>query len=212
MDTRFARVTEMLVEMVAFLVLKMCAVVVFSPIFLFPAILVAVLGGIVGKIFMKAQLSVKREMSNAKAPVLGHFGAAISGISECSLSAQLWEAMYLYSTASIRAYGVQDAFKAEAYKRIDKYSRAAIIHVNLNRFGFLFCQALLQPNFHFTDGSASVLISWEPSFLPASLLTSHTLGISARPIPVSRWRWPVSSLVAPAGCVLMHTRWHSCVY
>ncbi|RDX45542.1 P-loop containing nucleoside triphosphate hydrolase protein [Lentinus brumalis] len=115
-DTRFARVTEMLVEMVAFLVLKMCAVVVFSPIFLFPAILVAVLGGIVGKIFMKAQLSVKREMSNAKAPVLGHFGAAISGIT------------------SIRAYGVQDAFKAEAYKRIDKYSRAAIIHVNLNRW------------------------------------------------------------------------------
>ncbi|TFK79744.1 P-loop containing nucleoside triphosphate hydrolase protein [Polyporus arcularius HHB13444] len=115
-DTRFARVSEMLVELVAFLVLKMCAVVFFSPIFLFPAMLVAFFGAVVGNIFMKAQLSVKREMSNAKAPVLGHFGAAISGIT------------------SIRAYGVQNAFKAEAYKRIDKYSRAAIIHVNLNRW------------------------------------------------------------------------------
>jgi hypothetical protein len=27
------------------------------------------------------QLSVKREMSNAKAPVLGHFGAAMAGLS-----------------------------------------------------------------------------------------------------------------------------------
>ncbi|KAI0717852.1 P-loop containing nucleoside triphosphate hydrolase protein [Cerioporus squamosus] len=115
-DNRFARVTEMLVEMVAFLLLKMLAVVVFSPIFLFPAIFVALMGAIIGNIFMKAQLSVKREMSNAKAPVLGHFGAAISGIT------------------SIRAYGVQDAFKAEAYNRIDRYSRAAITHVNLNRW------------------------------------------------------------------------------
>ena len=81
-DNRFARSTELLAEMVAFLVLKMLAVVFFTPIFLFPAVFVALAGAIVGNIFMKAQLSVKREMSNAKAPVLGHFGAAISGISE----------------------------------------------------------------------------------------------------------------------------------
>ncbi|KAJ3554167.1 hypothetical protein NP233_g12480 [Leucocoprinus birnbaumii] len=31
--------------------------------------------------YLKAQLSVKREMSNAKAPVLAHFGAAIAGLS-----------------------------------------------------------------------------------------------------------------------------------
>ncbi|KAH9921468.1 P-loop containing nucleoside triphosphate hydrolase protein [Fomitopsis serialis] len=39
-------------------------------------------------VYMKAQLSVKREMSNARAPVLGQFGAAIA--------------------ASIRAYGAQE--------------------------------------------------------------------------------------------------------
>ncbi|RPD70679.1 P-loop containing nucleoside triphosphate hydrolase protein [Lentinus tigrinus ALCF2SS1-7] len=115
-DNRFARSTELLAELVAFLVLKILAVVFFSPIFFIPAIFVALAGAIIGNIFMKAQLSVKREMSNAKAPVLGHFGAAISGIT------------------SIRAYGVQDAFKAEAYNRIDRYSRAAITHVNLNRW------------------------------------------------------------------------------
>ena len=38
------------------------------------------------------------------------------------------------TVASIRAYGAQEAFKAEAYTRIDKYSRAMITHVNLNRY------------------------------------------------------------------------------
>ena len=61
----------MVVEITVFLILKMAAVVAFSPIFLIPAILVALIGGIIGNIFMKSQLSVKREMSNAKAPVLG---------------------------------------------------------------------------------------------------------------------------------------------
>jgi hypothetical protein len=42
----------------------------------------SLLGGWIGRIYMKAQLSVKREMSNAKVPVLGHFGAAIAGLSE----------------------------------------------------------------------------------------------------------------------------------
>ena len=68
------------------MLLKMLAVVAFSPVFMIPSILVAVGGGVCANIFMKAQLSVKREMSKAKAPVLGHFGAAISGISALSCS------------------------------------------------------------------------------------------------------------------------------
>lgn len=35
-----------------------------------------------GNVYMKAQLSVKRELSKAKAPVMAHFGAAVEGISE----------------------------------------------------------------------------------------------------------------------------------
>ena len=41
-----------------------------------------------------------------------------------------------HSIASIRAYGVQDSFKREAYTRIDRYSRVAITNVNLNRYVF----------------------------------------------------------------------------
>ncbi|RPD55442.1 P-loop containing nucleoside triphosphate hydrolase protein [Lentinus tigrinus ALCF2SS1-7] len=116
LDNRFSRALEAFVEIMVYLILKMFGVVVFSPIFIFPALLVALGGVICGNIYMKAQLCVKREMSAAKAPVLGHFGAAIGGIT------------------SIRAYGVQDAFKAEAYRRIDRYSRVAITHNTLNRW------------------------------------------------------------------------------
>ena len=65
-----------------YMVFKVIAVVIFSPILLLPAIIVTICGAVCANIYMKAQLPVKREMSNAKAPVLGHFGAAISGISE----------------------------------------------------------------------------------------------------------------------------------
>ena len=50
------------------------------PIFVIPGLLLGAVGGYLGQVYMKAQLSVKREMSNAKAPVLGHFGAAIAGL------------------------------------------------------------------------------------------------------------------------------------
>jgi hypothetical protein len=61
---------------------KLGAVVTMTPVFLGPGLFIGMLGGWIGRIYMKAQLSVKREMSNAKAPVLGHFGAAIAGSSE----------------------------------------------------------------------------------------------------------------------------------
>ena len=86
MDNRLANTIELIVEFTIFLLMKMLAVVIFSPVFLIPALLVAFVSGLVGHVYMKAQLSVKRELSNAKAPVLGHFGAAISGISEYLLA------------------------------------------------------------------------------------------------------------------------------
>ena len=66
---------------------KFVAVVVFSPVFLLPGVVAFAIGALVGQIYIKAQLSVKREMSNARSPVLSHFGAAIAGIGECVLSA-----------------------------------------------------------------------------------------------------------------------------
>ncbi|PIL29335.1 ATP-binding cassette transporter [Ganoderma sinense ZZ0214-1] len=116
MDTQFARTLEFLMEITVFLLAKIVSVIIFSPTFVIPAALVALIGGTLGNIYMKAQLSVTRELNVAKAPVLGHFGAAVSGIT------------------SIRAYGAQDLFKCEAYTRIDRYSRVAITNVNLNRW------------------------------------------------------------------------------
>jgi hypothetical protein len=65
---------------------KFVAVVVFSPVFLLPGVAAFVIGALVGQVYIKAQLSVKREMSNARSPVLSHFGAAIAGIGACVLS------------------------------------------------------------------------------------------------------------------------------
>ncbi|THU88444.1 P-loop containing nucleoside triphosphate hydrolase protein [Dendrothele bispora CBS 962.96] len=103
-------------EISMMMIVKFFAVVAITPVFFFPGVLVAVLGGACGQIYIKAQLSVKREMSNAKSPVLGHFGAAIAGLT------------------SIRAYGSQTAFVKESLRRIDRYSRAARTFYNLNRW------------------------------------------------------------------------------
>ena len=63
-----------------FMLLRVVAVMLITPIFIIPAVIVAILAGWVSQMYMRAQLSVKREMSNARAPVLGHFGSAIAGL------------------------------------------------------------------------------------------------------------------------------------
>ncbi|KAK0480781.1 hypothetical protein IW261DRAFT_1685339 [Armillaria novae-zelandiae] len=95
---------------------KLSAVVVFTPVFLVPGLIMGIAGAYLGQIYMKAQLPVKREMSNAKAPVLGHFGATIAGLT------------------SIRAYGAESAFIQESLNRIDRYTRTTRSYYNLNRW------------------------------------------------------------------------------
>ena len=52
----------------------------------FPALLsgalVAGLGGFLGVVYLKAQLCIKREMSNAKAPVMSQVSTVLSGLRE----------------------------------------------------------------------------------------------------------------------------------
>lgn len=105
-----------LMEMTVQLMLRFSAVVLFSPMFTIPGAVVLVSGIWLGQIYMKAQLSVKREMSNARSPIFSHFGGALAGIT------------------SIRAYGAEDQFKDEALGRIDKYTRTARTFYNLNRW------------------------------------------------------------------------------
>ncbi|KAF9243741.1 P-loop containing nucleoside triphosphate hydrolase protein [Melanogaster broomeanus] len=115
-DGPFAQQISWVIELTLVLVFRLLAVVALTPSFLFPGILVGVVGGWVGRIYMKAQLSIKREMSNAKAPVLGHFSAAIAGLT------------------SIRAYGAQKMLQEESLNRIDRYSRSARVFYNANRW------------------------------------------------------------------------------
>ncbi|KAF8883972.1 hypothetical protein BD779DRAFT_1787388 [Infundibulicybe gibba] len=132
-------------EMTTSMLIKFGAVVILTPVFLGPGIFVAFMGGWCGKIYMASQLSVKREMSNAKAPVLGHFGAAMSGLT------------------SIRAYGAQVSFIEESLNRINRYTRAARTFYNLNRWvcvridamGGLFSAALAGYLVYFQSQSAS---------------------------------------------------------
>ena len=67
------------------IVAKFIAIIIFSPVFLLPGVALFVIGAVAGQIYIKAQLSVKREMSNARSPVLSHFGAAIAGIGAYSV-------------------------------------------------------------------------------------------------------------------------------
>jgi hypothetical protein len=93
-----------LTELGITLLTKLVVVVIFTPIFLFPSMLIATFGFFLGNLYLRAQLSVKREMryviavlplytdmlmlfidSNARSPLLAHFSAAIAGIGKVHL-------------------------------------------------------------------------------------------------------------------------------
>ncbi|KIK58410.1 hypothetical protein GYMLUDRAFT_246115 [Collybiopsis luxurians FD-317 M1] len=98
------------------LTFKLTAIVILTPLFLIPGAAALAAGYICAQVYLKAQLSVKREMSIAKSPVLGHFGAIVAGL------------------ASIRAYGAQAIVTEELLHRIDRYSRSSRIFYNLQRW------------------------------------------------------------------------------
>ncbi|KAF9483581.1 multidrug resistance-associated ABC transporter [Pholiota conissans] len=91
-------------------------IMLFTPVFSIPGVIVGVLGFRIGNMYLKTQLSAMREKSNARSPVLAHLSAAIAGI------------------VSIRAYGAQEAFKNESLQRINKHIRMARVTYNLNRW------------------------------------------------------------------------------
>ncbi|KAJ7164189.1 hypothetical protein C8R46DRAFT_901348, partial [Mycena filopes] len=92
------------------------AVVIFTPVFFIPGMVVGILGVACGRLYMASQISVKREQSNVRAPVLAHIGAAITGL------------------ASVRAYGAQDTLIQVSIDRINRLTRASRTFANLNRW------------------------------------------------------------------------------
>ena len=55
------------IEISCTMLLKFLAIVYLTPIFSVPGVAIAVLGAWLGRVYMKAQIAIKREMSNAKA-------------------------------------------------------------------------------------------------------------------------------------------------
>ncbi|KAJ7732681.1 multidrug resistance-associated ABC transporter [Mycena metata] len=95
------------------------AVVIYSPAFFIPGILVGVMGVACGRIYLASQMSVKREQSNVKAPVLAHIGAAMAGL------------------VSVRAYGAQDTLMQISIDRINRLTRVSRTFANLNRWAII---------------------------------------------------------------------------
>lgn len=133
-DGQFAGAMYYVIDVFLQIFMKFAAVIIISPIFSIPGLIVVLFGAWFGHIYMRAQLPVKRESSNAKAPVLGHFGSAISGLGSFLISvsrSRPWANLDL--TVSIRAYGAQAAFRKESHQRIDRLTRAQVTYWNLNR-------------------------------------------------------------------------------
>lgn len=133
------------------MITRLAVIVVFSHVFLVPGLLVVAVGAWIANFYLKAQMSVKRELrqdssstfqqrdangdiQQCQSPRPGSFRSCNRGFKYVPLSSTPSKILIFYLTASIRAYGAQDAFKQESLKRIDFYSRAARVSWNLNRW------------------------------------------------------------------------------
>ena len=135
--------TSAVLEMGLSLLTKLFAIALVVPLFSLSGLLVGIIGGFIAELCqcclaivcsalpsadtstpaalcsspdIHAQMSIKREMSNTKAPLFSTFGDALGGL------------------VSVRAYGAEQMFRDEAQKRVDKYLRTAVSFYNLNRW------------------------------------------------------------------------------
>jgi ABC-type multidrug transport system fused ATPase/permease subunit len=95
---------------------RIIAIVASSPLFLFPSLIIGLVGGLVGRIYTVTQLSVQRLRSNAKAPVVAAINDTFAGL------------------ATIRAFGAQEVFKRQCTDTINRYSQISMTSQDLNRW------------------------------------------------------------------------------
>ncbi|KAJ3568574.1 hypothetical protein NP233_g5623 [Leucocoprinus birnbaumii] len=108
----FRRVFELNISLLG----RVMAIGVFSPWYIIPAIFTALLGFTIGRVYMRAQLPVRRMMSNLKTPVLAHLSETMDGL------------------VSIRAYHAQEQYTKHFMERVDRYSRLAMSYWAMNRW------------------------------------------------------------------------------
>ncbi|KAF8199798.1 P-loop containing nucleoside triphosphate hydrolase protein [Mycena galopus ATCC 62051] len=114
-DSQIAEGLRGLIECSVVLVVKFVAIVLFTPVFFFAGAIVGIIGSVLGNIYLGSQLSVKREHSNVKAPVLAQYAL-------------------VFPCPSVRAYGAQEAVIKGSLERINRLTRATRTFSNLNRW------------------------------------------------------------------------------
>ncbi|KAF5313867.1 hypothetical protein D9619_013092 [Psilocybe cf. subviscida] len=103
-----------MIDLALCIIIRLLGPVILTPVLLIPGTIVIIAGVYLGTIYLKAQMSVKREMSNARSPVLAHLGVTTAGL------------------VSIRAYSAQQGAKAESLRRIDHFAKLSRTSWNLN--------------------------------------------------------------------------------
>ncbi|KIJ48474.1 hypothetical protein M422DRAFT_247819 [Sphaerobolus stellatus SS14] len=114
-DSRIPEILSGLFEVTVLIIVRFFAIIILTPIFGFMGLVVMGLGIMLGHLYIRARLSVKREQDKAKSPVMD-------------------APLILNGVVSIRAYGAQAKFKLNPMKKIDNYTRAALINWDLNRW------------------------------------------------------------------------------
>ncbi|KAG5341450.1 hypothetical protein C0989_010391 [Termitomyces sp. Mn162] len=79
-DTVIPELFAHMFELFFTITVRFIAILVYTPTVGLFAIVIFVIGGLLGNVYMQSQLSVKRSMSKVKAPVMAHFGASIEGM------------------------------------------------------------------------------------------------------------------------------------
>ncbi|TDL21471.1 P-loop containing nucleoside triphosphate hydrolase protein [Rickenella mellea] len=141
-DTEFSTMSSTFIDMsIALLLNFVLSIYMAGWVALISGGLMASLGGWLGAVYLKAQLSMRRETSNAKSPVMSQVGAALLGL------------------PSIRAYKAQSQFRSDLQKRLDVYIRANLTFYTLNRWiairadtlGAMFCAVVASFLVYWTD-------------------------------------------------------------
>ena len=101
------------------MILRLVLVTVIAPLTTVGVAIVSVVGGLIARAYMKAQLPVKREQSNTRSPLIGNLNTTIAGL------------------VSVRAYNAEIEFRGRMYTYIDRWTRASNTFYNLNRLVFL---------------------------------------------------------------------------
>ncbi|CAA7266127.1 unnamed protein product [Cyclocybe aegerita] len=104
-DGVISGMVQWLTELTVSMIVKLATIVIIMPIFLGPGLFVALFGGWLCQVYMSSQLSVKREMSNTKAPILAHFGAMMNGLGNVHMCVSL-DILGSIFTSALAAYMV----------------------------------------------------------------------------------------------------------